>query len=90
MAQGLVRDGTINILRIERRDWKFETNIFINKISKLKMITNPYYGILRSLMIILRVSVGLDENSGVLEVLIRIFMGPQTEYWGPKHSYWVL
>ena len=40
-------------------------------------------------MIILRVSVGLDENSGVLEVLIRVFMGPQTEYWGPKHSYWV-
>ena len=73
-------------MTIEWRDWKFETNIFINKISKLKMITNPYYGILRSLMIILRVSVGLDECSGVLEVLIIVFMGPQTENWGPKHS----
>ena len=37
-------------------------------------------------MIILRGSVGLDESSGMLELSIRVFMGPQTEYWGPKHS----
>ena len=40
-------------------------------------------------MILLRVYVGLEECSGALEALIRVLMGPQTEYLGPKHSYWV-